>query len=410
MKKRVVITGMGVITPLGASITDFWGAIVEGKSGIKNITRFDVENFPIKIAGEVADFDPENFFADDKIDRMDRFSQFALAAAYQAVINSKLEIKKGMRDDMGVVLGTSIGGLSSQEKAAEDLFTRGYKSVDPMSIVKVISNAAACHIARHFGLMGPNYTISTACASGANAVGEAYKMIRDGYAQAMIAGGVDAPLTPVFFAAWHKMRVLSRQNSCPQRACKPFSKNRDGIVIGEGAGIIILEEFNSAQKRSAPIYGEIIGYGSTNDAYHLTFPHIDGEVKAIERALEDAQISQEEIDYINAHGTATALNDSVETDSIKRVFREKAYSIPISSTKSMIGHTLGASGAIEAITCALTINESIIPPTINYEEPDPQCDLDYVPNTARQANIHIALSNSFGFGGSNAVIILKKFS
>ncbi len=410
MKKRVVITGMGAITPLGTCIKGFWSAIVEGKSGIKNITRFHGENFPVKIAGEVTDFIPENFFTDDKMDRMDRFSQFALAAAYQAVSNSNIKTKKGMRDDIGVVLGTSIGGLSSLEKAAEDLFTRGYKFVDPMSIVKVISNAGACHIARHFGLMGPNYTISTACASGANAVGEAYRIIRDGYARAMVVGGVDAPLTPVFFAAWHKMRVLSRQNDCPQKACKPFSKNRDGIVIGEGAGIMVLEELGSARERSAPIYGEIFGYGSTNDAYHLTFPHIDGEVKAIKQALEDAQIPSDDVNYINAHGTATILNDSVETDSIKRVFGKKAYSIPISSTKSMIGHTLGASGALEVITCALAIKESIIPPTINYEEPDPQCDLDYVPNTARQANIHIALSNSFGFGGNNAVIVLKKFS
>jgi 3-oxoacyl-[acyl-carrier-protein] synthase II len=410
MKKRVVITGMGVITPLGNCIKDFWNALVDGQSGVNNITRFSVEDFPVKIAGEVNAFCPEDFFTDDKMDRLDRFSQFALASAYQAVNDSKIDIKKGGRDDIGVVLGTSVGGIYSHEKAAEDLFTRGFKFVDPVSIPKVMYNAGACHIARHFGFMGPNYTVTTACASGANAIGEAYKIIKDGYAKAMVTGGADATLSPVFFAAWCKLRVLSRQNDSPQKACKPFSKNRDGLVVSEGSGILILEELESAKERNARIYGEVIGYGSTNDAYHLTFPHIDGEVKAIENALKDAQISKEDVDYINAHGTATAINDSVETDAIKKVFGDNAYSIPISSTKSMLGHTLGASGAIELITCALSLNESIIPPTINYEEPDPKCDLDYVPNKARKADINISLSNSFGFGGNNAVLILNKLN
>ena len=409
MSRRVAITGIGVITPIGTGRRAFWEAVLHGKSGVKHIERFDVSQFPVRIAGEVGDFEPRSFFDDSKIHRMDRFSQFALAATCQAIEDSALNLSDIDKGRIGIILGTSVGGIFSHEKASQDLFTRGYRYVDPLSIPMVMYNSAASNIAMHFGFTGPNFTVTTACASSSNAIGEAYRLVKHGYADVVITGGADATLSPVFFSAWCKLRALSTQNDSPQTACKPFSLNRDGLVLGEGAGILILEDMEKAEKRGADIYGELCGYGNNNDAYHLTFPSMDGEVKAINMALEDAKMAAKDIDYINAHGTATKINDKVETATIKKVFGERAYKIPVSSTKSMIGHTLGASGAIELITCLIAIKHQIVPPTINYDVPDPECDLDYVPNKARKAAVNTAMSNSFAFGGTNVALLVKRY-
>lgn len=408
MKKRVVVTGMGVITAIGVDIKSFWDSVLLGKSGVKRIRRIDTTDLPVKIAAEIDNFDPSALLPGEKISRMDRFSQFAMTAALEAARDSRIESDDRGKEKIGVILGTSVGGIYSHEKAAEDLFTKGYKYVNPLTIPLVINNAAAFHLAAHFGFVGPNFTITTACTSASNAIGESYKMIKNGYADVMMTGGADAPISPVCLAAWCKLRALSLQNDDPEKACKPFSLNRDGLVLGEGAGVLILEEMDRAIKRNAPIYAEIIGYGNNNDAFHLTHPSLDQEVKAMEMAIGDAGIHKDEIDYISAHGTATKINDRTETIAIKSVFGERAYKIPVSSVKSMVGHTLGASGAIGLIATILGMRYNRIPPTINYDVPDPECDLDYVTNKPREGNINAALSNCFGFGGVNASLIIKK--
>lgn len=408
LNRRVVITGMGVITAIGVDVKSFWDSVLLGKSGVKRIKRINTTDLPVRIAAEIDNFDPSALLSGEKTSRMDLFSQFAMTAALEAARDSRLESDDKDKEKIGVILGTSVGGIYSHEKAAEDLFTKGYKHVNPLTIPLVINNAAAFHLAAHFGFIGPNFTITTACTSASNAIGESYRMIKYGYADVMMTGGADAPISPVCLAAWCKLRALSLQNDDPEGSCKPFSLNRDGLVLGEGAGVLILEEMDRAIKRNAPVYAEIIGYGNNNDAFHLTHPSLDQEVKAMEMAIGDAGIQKDEINYISAHGTATKINDRTETLAIKNVFGEGAYKIPVSAVKSMVGHTLGASGAIGLITTILGMKYNRIPPTINYHVPDPECDLDYVPNKPREGNIHTALSNCFGFGGVNASLIIRK--
>lgn len=407
-QRRVVVTGLGLITPIGSTKDDYWRAVTNGVSGVRELTRFDTSAFRTKIAATVEDFQPEDFIEPKKIRRMDRFARMAVAATAMALEDSGLELTDEVKRGTGVILGSGGGGIISHEDAAEALFTRGHRHVDTLAVALVMPNAGSSHICMEFGFQGISYCLSTACASGTHAIGESYQKIKHGYADIMVTGGAEAPISVVHFTAWDKLRAMSTQNDVPEKAIKPFSKNRDGLVLGEGAGILVLESLEHARRRSARVYGEIIGYGSSSDAYHLTFPNLDQEVAAIRMAVSDAGIGPDEIDYINAHGTATPANDKVETQSIKAVFGEKASSIPISSTKSMIGHPLGAAGAIELITCLLAFENSFIPPTINYEVEDPECDLDYVPNSGRSSAVETAMSSSFGFGGTNAVLIARR--
>ncbi|GBD95959.1 MAG TPA: beta-ketoacyl-[acyl-carrier-protein] synthase II [Nitrospirae bacterium] len=404
MKKRVVITGLGVLSAIGIGKESFRSSLKAGHSGIGRITLFDPSPFKSRIAGEIKGFDPSRYIDRKDIRWMDRFSQIAVAASQLAVDDAGIKLD----GDAGIIIGTGTGGILWHQDAIEQYFYRGPAKMDPADIPKIMYNSAAGHISMRFGLQGEGYTVSTACASGAHAVGEAHRLIRHGYAGVMIAGGTDVPLSPHLHGAWCALRVLSTKNDVPEAASCPFDKNRNGFVLAEGAGILILEELEHALSRSANIYAEIIGYGTSFDASHITAPNAGGQIIAIQRALDDGNVSPQEIDYINAHGTATKINDKVETRAIKEVFGKRAYSIPVSSTKSMTGHTMGAAGAIELIACCLTLKDNIIPPTINYSEPDPECDLDYVPNNAREANVNTALSNSFGFGGNNAVLIIRK--
>jgi len=406
--KRVVITGVGLVTPIGCGKENYWNAVIKGKSGIRKIKEFDVSEYRTQIAGIVDDFDAKNYLSLKEIDRMDRCSQFAIAVSEMAIEDAKLKINESNKCESGVIIGTGIGGIITCERQYENFYKKGYKAVSAFTIPMVMSNAAGSNISIKFGLEGPNFSVNTACSSGANAIGQSFNIIRSGYAKVMIAGGVEAPIAPGIWSAWCALRVLSVRNDTPEESCRPFSKDRDGFVLGEGAGIVILEELNFALKRGAYIYGEIIGYGCNSDAYHITFPSEKGNIDVMRRALNDAQISPENVDYINAHGTATLVNDKVETMAIKEVFGRDAYKIPISSTKSMIGHSLGASGAIEFITCILAIEKNILPPTINRKIFDPECDLDYITEGARKAYINVALSNSFGFGGNNAVLVIKR--
>ncbi len=407
-ERRVVVTGAGLVTPLGSTKESFWQSLIEGKSGVKKINRLDVSKFKTAIAATIDDFDPEKYIEEEKVKWMDRFTHFAIAAATLALEDSGLDINKEESRKASVILGSAVAGIISHEVAAKDLFTRGHRYVDPLTVLLVMFNAGANNICLRFGFTGVSYGLATACSSGTNAIGEAYLRIKNGIDEIVVAGGADAPISPVCFSAWDKLRVMSKNNDEPERACKPFSKNRDGLVMGEGAGIVVLESLESARKRSAKILCEIKGYGATNDAFHITYPNRDQEVRALNMALADAGIGANEIDYINAHGTGTYANDKVETESIKTVFGEQAPSIPISAIKPMIGHPLGASGAIELITCILVMERGLIPPTINYEVPDPECDLDYVPNVAREANVKTAITNSFAFGGANAILIVRK--
>ncbi len=408
-RRRVVVTGMGLITPVGSDMETFWDSVANGVSGVRLVTSIDTSAFRTKIAGQIEDFDPEKYLEPKEIKRMDRFTQLAIAATSLALQDSNLKIDDGIKEKVGVILGSAVAGIISHEIAAKDLFVRGHRYVNPLTVPLVMFNAGASNICMHFGFTGTSFGISTACASATNAIGEAYQRIKNGYGEIMVAGGSDAPISPVCFSAWNKLRAMSTNNGEPERACKPFSKDRDGLVMAEGSGMLILESLDSAVARSAGIYGEIIGYGSTSDAFHLTYPNKEQEIRAIELTLADAGVNPDDIDYINAHGTATTANDKVETETIKTVFGKRAYSIPISSTKSMIGHSLGASGAIELIASILAMRNGFIPPTINYEIPDPECDLDYVPNVGRRAELSIAMSSSFGFGGTNAVLLVKKW-
>jgi len=411
--RRVAVTGIGIITPVGVGREKVWTALTEGRSGISQIEDFDTSRLKTTIAGICRDFRPEEFFDERELTRIDRVSQITLAATEMAIKDSGLTSAHLDSYDAGVILGTGFGGQRSIEEFCSAFFANGQGRRSAIAIPKSMYNASASNVSIRFKTRGPNITVTTACSSGANAIGQAFHLIRYGHAERMIAGGADAPITPVVMDAWKEMRVLSTKNECPGRACKPFSANRDGFVLAEGAGIVILESMEAALARGAHVFAEITGYGSTADAAHITFPDPEGEAHAIMRALKDAETSPAEVDYINAHGTATKLNDASETEAIKRVFENRAYEIPISSTKSMLGHSMGAAGAIEFIVAVLALWEGVAPPTINYEESDPQCDLDYVTDGARpldrHARLRTAVSNSFGFGGNNAVLVTREY-
>ena len=410
-KRRVVITGMGVISPVGTGKEEFFKSLKEGKSGIDMITRFDASDYDTRIAGEVKDFDPVQYIDKKECRRMDRFCQFAVAAAKIAVEDSKLDINAIDNNRFGVCFGSGIGGMETLENQHSILMEKGPGRISPLFVPMMISNMAAGYISISLNAKGPNTTVVTACASSTNAIGEAFKTIQRGAADIMVSGGSEASITPLSVAGFCSMKAMSTRNDDPKGASRPFDKDRDGFVISEGSGVVILEELEHAKKRGAVIYAEVVGYGATGEAYHITAssPDGDGAYRSMLAAVDDAGIKANELDYINAHGTSTDINDKCETAAIKKLLGEDACKVPISSTKSMTGHLLGAAGAVEAIACVMAINESIIPPTINYTTPDENCDLDYVPNKARNKEIRYALSNSLGFGGHNASILLKKY-
>ena len=399
-----------MITPLGIGVEKTWEAICRGESGIGNITRFDASDFPTKIAGEVKDFNPSDYIDKKEIKKMDTFIHYALAGAIMAVDDSGLKITDENADMVGVLVGAGLGGLPSIEKYYDIYLKEGVRRISPFFIPMLIANLASGQISIRFGAKGPNSCVVTACATGTNAIGDAYKIIQRGDADVMIAGGTESVITPLGIGGFCAARALSTRNDEPKRASRPFDKNRDGFVMGEGSGILILEEMESALKRGAKIYCEIVGYGMSADAFHITSPPPGGEgaVRCMKMALKSGGISPTEVDYINAHATST-FADSLETQAIKTVFNEHAYKLSVSSTKSMTGHLLGAAGGVEAIFSILAIERGTIPPTINYETKDPECDLDYVPNTARKSDVNVAMSNSFGFGGTNATVIFKKY-
>ena len=412
MRRRVVVTGVGLVIPTGIGTATAWKNVCEGKSGIGPLTRFDTNRFETKIAGEVKGFDPELCIDKKEIKRMDLFVQFALVATKEALEDARLEITPEIGERLGVIVGTGLGGLPTFEKNHTALMEKGPGRVSPFFIPMLIANMASGHIAMHFGAKGPNTCVVTACATGAHSIGDAFRVIQYGDAEVIIAGGTEANIAPLTVAGFNAMKALSTRNDEPEKASRPFEKNRDGFVVSEGAGIMILEELEHALRRGAKIYGELIGYGYTADAYHITAPSPDGDgaARCMRMALKDAGLKPEQVDTINAHGTSTTLNDLTETKAIKTVFGEHARQVPISGTKSMTGHLLGAAGSTEAIFALLTIRDGIIPPTINYEVPDPECDLDYVPNVARRVSVGVAMSNAFGFGGTNATLLFRKFS
>jgi 3-oxoacyl-[acyl-carrier-protein] synthase II len=411
MRKRVVVTGLGCVSPLGLNASETWNALVAGKSGAGPITRFDASLHKTKFAAEVKGFDGVALFGTREARKMDRFAQFAIAAAEEALAQADLKIDESNRDRVGIVIGTGIGGIATILDNYETLRERGPERVSPFLIPMMISDSAAGILAIRTGARGPNMALATACATGTNAIGEAAAMIRRGAADVMLAGSSEAAILPLTMAGLNVMTALSTRNDAPEKASRPFDKDRDGFMMGEGAGMLVLESLEFAQARGAKILCEFSGYGTSDDAYHISAPAENGAGAAIsmQRALEDAGLNITDIDYINAHGTSTPLNDKSETAAIKTVFGEHAYKIPVSSTKSMTGHLMGASGSLEAVFCAKILNECILPPTINYETPDPQCDLDYVPNESRKAAPRHVMSNSFGFGGHNAVLILSRF-
>jgi 3-oxoacyl-[acyl-carrier-protein] synthase II len=411
MRRRVVVTGVGAITPLGVGVEKSWTPLCQGKSGIGEITGFDASDFRTGIAGEVNGFNPLDFIDRKLVRRGDRFIHFALAATRMALEDSGLTINASNSERVGVSVGTAMGGIESLEKNHQLLLEGARQQISPFFIPSFLCNMATGQVAIQFGAGGANMCSVTACASGTHAIGDAFRVIQQGDADAMIAGGAEAAIRPLVFAGLEPIKVMSTRNEEPEKASRPFDRARDGFVIGEGAGIVILEELEFAQNRGARIYGEVLGYGFNSDAYHITAPDPDGRGAAscMKMALNGAGISINEVDYINAHGTSTVLNDLSETRAIKSVFGEQSYRIPISSNKSMLGHMWAAAGAVEVIFCLLTINQGIIPPTINYETPDPECDLNYVPNVARKAEVKIALSNSFGFGSTNGSLILGRF-
>jgi 3-oxoacyl-[acyl-carrier-protein] synthase II len=409
MKNKVFITGMGVVTPIGNSLKEFWSSLVDGRSGVDLITRFDTSQFSVKIGAEVKGFDGKRFFSPKEIRRKDRFIQYVISACEEAIKDSKLEFEKEDRRRIGVVVGSGIGGIETWEKEFRSLEVSPRK-VSPFFIPMMIINSAPAEISIRYNLKGPNFSTVSACATGAHAIGEAYRLIKQGDADVVITGGSEAAITPLSVAGFANMKALSTRNEEPKKASRPFDRDRDGFVIGEGAGVLILESEEHARRRGIPLYCEVIGYGRTGDAYHITAPDPSAEetARVMELAVEDAEIKKEEVDYINAHGTSTPLNDKIETKAIKKVFGAYAKQIAISSTKSMIGHLLGAAGVVELIATVLTIKNNIIPPTINLENPDPECDLDYTPLKKREKEVNVALSNSFGFGGHNTTIAIRK--
>ena len=409
---RVVITGIGALTPLGLNMDATWEGLIAGKSGIDYITQFDTDGFETRIAGEVKGFEATDYIGRREARRMDRFSQLAVAAAMQAVEDAKLEINDSIRDDTGVLVGSGIGGLMTLSEQLSILLDRGPDRVSPFLVPMMIADMASAQVSITLGARGPNFSPTSACSSGSDAIGTAYEIVKRGDARIMLAGGTESILTPIGVAGFIANRALSNHNDPPQEASRPFDANRDGFVIGEGAAVFVLEDLALAQERGVRILAEITGYGASSDAVHITQPAEDGEgaVRAMKMAIRKAGLQPTDIEYINAHGTSTPLNDKTETMAIKGVFEDHAYKVPISSTKSMMGHLLGAAGAIEGMVCLKVIQTGIIPPTINYTTPDPECDLDYVPNQARQVKVSAAMSNSFGFGGHNSVLVFQEFS
>jgi 3-oxoacyl-[acyl-carrier-protein] synthase II len=407
---RVVVTGIGALTPLGLDMATTWDSLIAGKSGIDYITLFDASNMEVKFAGEVKGFEPTDYIDRKNVRRMDRFAQLAVAAGIQAVKNADLKIDDSNEDDIGVFIGSGIGGLTTLFEQARVLVEKGPDRVSPFLAPMMIADIAAAQISIALGVKGPNMCMTSACSSGSDAIGAAYEYIKNGNSQVMIAGGAEAIINPLGVTAFSALKALSTRNDAPQKASRPFDKDRDGFILAEGAVVLILESLEHARRRGAIIMAEIIGYGATADSFHVTQPLESGEgaAKAMLMAMKRGKVRPEEIDYINAHGTSTQLNDAMETKAIKTALGEYAYKIPVSSTKSMTGHLIGCAGAIEPAICIMTILKGVIPPTTNYENPDPECDLDYVPNKARQASITTALTNSFGFGGHNSVLILRK--
>lgn len=410
-KKRVVITGLGCVSPVGTGKEKFWNNIKAGVCGIGKVTNFDASEYQTQIAGEVKDFNAEDFIGKKELKRMDRFTHFAVAASKMAVEDSGLDTDSVDKNRMGVIIGTGIGGVETIEKQHKILLEKGNRRVSPFFVPMMIGNMAAGQVSIEFGAKGPNTNVCTACASGTHSIGDAFKIIQRGDADIMISGGSEAAVTGLAFSGFCNMKAMSTRNDDPEHASRPFDKDRDGFVMGEGCGILVLEELEHAKARGAKIYGEMVGYGLTADAYHMTTPAENGEgaARSMQMAIDDAGISPSEIDYINAHGTSTYYNDLYETMAIKSVFGEDAYKLSVSSTKSMTGHLLGASGAIEAVICALSVSEDFVPPTINLCEAGEGLDLDYTPNVGKEKKINYALSNSLGFGGHNATIVIKKF-
>lgn len=409
--RRVVATGLGVVAPNGIGVEAFWESLVNGVSGIDHITRFDASRHDTKIAAEVKGFDPLLYMEKKEVKKMDRFIHYALAGAIMAVDDAQLTVKDNERSRIGVLIGTGMGGIPGLEETHKTLLEKGPDRISPFFIPSIITNLAAGHIAIRFGLRGPNSCVSTACASGNHAIGESFELIRRGMADVMFAGGTEAVISPLTIGGFGAMKALSTRNDAPQRASRPFDKGRDGFVMGEGAGVLILEELDHALQRGARIYAELKGYGMSADAYHMTAPEPEGSgaMASMLLALEAAGLHPEEVDYINAHGTSTQAGDASETKAIKKVFGDHAYRLAVSSIKSMTGHLLGAAGGVESVATVLTLHHGVIPPTINYDEPDPECDLDYVANKARQTKVRVAINNSFGFGGTNATLVFKRY-
>jgi 3-oxoacyl-[acyl-carrier-protein] synthase II len=407
---RVVITGLGVKTSMGQDIETFWSNLTSGKSGVSMIENFDVTEYPTQIAAEIKDFDIEQYVDRKEARRMDRFVQFAVAASVDALKDANLNVKEDTDPErVGVYVGSGIGGLTTWEEQHRILLEKGPKRVSPFFIPMMIANMGSGQISMVTGAKGPNSTAVTACATGTHSIGDSYRMIQHGEADVMICGGAEATISPTGVAGFCALRAMSTRNDEPQKASRPFDVDRDGFVMGEGAGILVIESLEHAQKRGARIYAELIGYGMSGDAYHMTDPDPDGAARCMAKAIKSAGIAPEEISYINAHGTSTGIGDRSETIAIKKALGDSAYKVAVSSTKSMTGHLLGAAGGVEAVICGLAIKNGLIPPTINLDNQDPECDLDYVPNVARPADVNIAMSNSFGFGGHNATIIMKKF-
>jgi 3-oxoacyl-[acyl-carrier-protein] synthase II len=410
-QRRVVVTGIGLVTPLGTGVEKNWDALIAGRSGIRRISRFsNLEAYPSQIAGEVPDFSPADFIEPKEIKKMDLFIQYAVAAAVMAMTDSGLKIDTKLAEQVGVIIGVGLCGIDTIETTKEAILQGGPRKISPFFIPKVISNLAPGQIAIRHGAKGINLTPTSACASGTHAIGEAYHLIQRGLQDAVITGGAESAITPLAVGGFAAMKALSTRNDEPERASRPFDRDRDGFVIAEGSGVLILEERERALQRGAKIYAEVVGYAANGDAHHMTAPAPEGEgaARCMRLALKDAGLAPTDVDYINAHGTSTEYNDANETMAIKKVFGEQAAKLAVSSTKSMTGHLLGAAGAVEGVFSALSLHHGLIPPTINYDNPDPQCDLDYVPNEARKADLKVVLSNSFGFGGTNACVILRR--
>ncbi len=410
-KRRVVVTGVGLLTPLGVGVEESWSGLIQGKSGIKKITHFDASAFPTQIAGEIEGFNPENYIEPKEIKKMDRFIHLAVGAAEMAMRDSGLKITEGNAEKVGVIIGSGIGGLPAIEHYHSVLLEKGPRRITPFFIPMLIINLAAGQVSIKYGAKGPNSAVATACATGSHAIGDAYKIIQRGDADAMIAGGSESVVTPLGIGGFNAMKALSTRNDEPEKASRPFDRDRDGFIMGEGAGIMVLESLEHAHSRGARIYAELVGYGMTADAYHITSPAPEGEgaARCMGLALKDGGINISDVDYINAHGTSTKYGDELETGAIKSVFKDHAYKVAVSSTKSMTGHLLGAAGGVEAVISILCIRDNIVPPTINLDNPDPQCNLDYVPHKARRMKVNCVMSNSFGFGGTNACLIFKRF-